>query len=60
MRTREEVAERIKELGLKKGFVAESINVGIAMFSLYLKGERRLKPEQELELNKFLDARDNL
>jgi len=54
MTTTEEINNRIEKMGLKKKHVAEKCDIGLAMFSLFLKGKRNLRDEQKIKLNKFL------
>jgi hypothetical protein len=54
MELQEKVEKRIKLMGLKKTFVADKCGIGKSTFSLFLKNERTLRPEQEKKLIELL------
>ena len=54
MKLQERVKKRIELMGIKKTFVANKCDIGKSTFSLWLKEERTLRPEQERKLIEYL------
>jgi predicted XRE-type DNA-binding protein len=52
--------ERISNCKVKKKFISEVIGVNQSVFSMCIKGDRHLSPEQETKLKNFLDKTESL
>jgi len=51
----EKLKEKIKQSGLKQGFIADKIGVGASHLTMMLNGNATMTAETELAINKILD-----
>ena len=54
MELQTKIEERISVLGYKKKFIAEKFGIGITVFSMFLKGKRKLKEDQLNDVKSYL------